>query len=73
MPIFNHRDVVLGLDFQQHEWQAEVIVEVPFRLMHFQPGGKNVGNGFLGRGFARRAGNPYQGLPQRRRTQVARV
>ena len=43
------RDLVLRLQFQQLQWQAEMIVKIAFRLHHAEPRGENVSDSFLGR------------------------
>ena len=59
---FNDRYVVLRLQFQKHQWQAEVIVEIAFGLQHAVASSEQVGNRLFRRGLPSRSGNPNQRL-----------
>ncbi len=54
---FDDGDFVLGLEAQQLQRQAEGVVEIALRLEHAELCGERGGDGFLGGGFAGRAGD----------------
>ena len=54
---FNDGEFVLGLEAQQLQRQAECVVEISLRLEHVELCGERGGDGFLGGGFAGRAGD----------------
>ena len=55
--------IVLRLDFEQHQGKSEMIVEVAFGFQHAKSRRKHMGDGFFGRRFSRRSGDPDQRLP----------
>src|SRR3954471_8884544 len=52
-PEFDDRDLVLGFELKQLQWQSEMVVEVPFRFHHAKTRRENVSDGFLRSRFAR--------------------
>ena len=54
--------LMLRLEFQQHQRQTKMIVEVAFRLQHAEAGGEHVGDGFFGGGLAGGSGHADQRL-----------
>ena len=58
----DHSDVVLALQAQQLQRQAEVIVEIAFRLQDAKFSAQNLRDGFLGSGFASRASHANERL-----------
>src|SRR5579884_2244523 len=51
----DYGDFMLGLEPQQHERQAEVVVQIADRLEHAIPGRKKMSDRVLRSGFARRS------------------
>src|SRR5438105_11477468 len=58
----DHSDVVLALQAQQLQRQAEVIVEIAFRLQDAKFSAQDLRDGFLGSGFASRASHANERL-----------
>ena len=61
-PHLDYREVVFGLNFQQHEGKAKVIIEVAFGFQHSEAGRKHVRDGFFRGGLSRRSGHPDERL-----------
>ena len=59
---FNHRDLVLGLNLQQHKRHAKVIIEVSFRLQNTIASAEQMRNRFFRCCFASRAGDSNNGF-----------
>ena len=59
---FDDRNVVLRFQLQEHERQAEMIIEVAFGLEHAEARAKNMRDGFFGRRFPCGAGDADQRL-----------
>ena len=55
-------DLVLGLQLQQLQRQAKVVVEIALRLQHAVPGRQNMRDDFLGGGLAGGTGHADQRL-----------
>ena len=53
---------MLRFEFQQHQRQSEMIVEIAFRFQHPETRRQHVRNRFLGGGLAGRSGDPDQRL-----------
>src|SRR5262249_41845725 len=61
-PHLNDGYVVLRLELQQHEWQAEVVVEVAFGLKHAKLRTQNMSDGFFCRCLSGGTSDPDQRL-----------